>query len=128
MGLDGPFAEDQAFGDAGVRHSLCHQPKHFLLAVGELGESVLVGAAVEQRGDDLGVECGASVGDSCDGAEEVRDVQHPVLEQVAEPAQSGELDAVGGLDVLRKEQDAQVWPRGFEGGGGPGALVGERGR
>ncbi|MDF3046613.1 MAG: hypothetical protein K0R30_2841, partial [Ornithinibacter sp.] len=40
VGLDGPFAEDQVFGDAGVRHSLCHQPKHFVLAMGELGESV----------------------------------------------------------------------------------------
>ena len=55
------------------------------LALGGLSKAVLAGIAVEQRGNHLRVERGASAGDSADGAEEVRDVQHPVLQEVAEP-------------------------------------------
>ncbi len=81
--------------------------------------------AVEQRGDHLRVERRASVGDSCDGAEEVRNVQHPVLQQITEPTETGKLHAVRGLDVLREEEDTQVGPRRFERGSRTGALVGE---
>ena len=53
MGFDGPFAEDQPFGDTSVRHPLRHQPEHLVLTLGEPGEAVLPGLAVEQRGDHL---------------------------------------------------------------------------
>ena len=86
VGLDSSFAEDQPFGDTGVGHPLGHQAEYLVLALGELSKAVLAGIAVEQRGNHLRVERGASVGDSTDGAEEIRDVQHPVLQQIAEPA------------------------------------------
>jgi hypothetical protein len=125
MGFDGPFAEDQPFGDTSVRHPLRHQPEHFVLTLGELGEAVLAGLAVEQRGDHLRVERRASVGDSCDGIEEVRNLQHPVLQQITKSTETGKLHAVRRLDVLREQEDTQVGPRRFERGSGTGALVGE---
>jgi hypothetical protein len=73
------------FGDTSVGHPLRHQPEYLVLALGELSKAVLAGIAVEERGNDLRVERGASVGDSTDGAEEIRDVQHTVLQQIAEP-------------------------------------------
>ncbi len=54
MGFDGPFTEDQPFGDPSVRHPLGHQPEHLVLTLGELGKAVLAGLAVEQGGDHLG--------------------------------------------------------------------------
>jgi hypothetical protein len=85
VGLDGPFAEDQPFGDSSVRHPLRHQAEYLVLTLGELSKAAQAGIPVEERGNHLRVERGASVGDSTDGAEEIRDVQHPVLQQIAEP-------------------------------------------
>jgi hypothetical protein len=73
MGLDGPFADEQALGNTRDRHPLRHQGEHLALTFGELGEPVLASASIEQRGDDVGVECGASLGDPSDGPAEVRE-------------------------------------------------------
>jgi hypothetical protein len=40
----------------------------------------------EQSADDLGIERGAAAGDARHGVQEVVDVEHAVLEQIAEPA------------------------------------------
>ena len=75
---------------------------------GESSSSALHRARrADQRRDDLRVERRAAVGDAARGVEEVVDVEHPVLEQVAEAAAGGdELDDVAGLDVLGEHEHA----------------------
>ena len=65
-------------------------------------------ARSEEPADDLGVERGAAGGDARQGVEEVVDVEHAVLEQVAEAAGGHEVDRVAGLDVLGEHEDAEV--------------------
>jgi hypothetical protein len=67
VGLNGSFAEDQPFGDTCVGHPLRHQPEYLVLALGELSKAVKASIPVEERGDHLRVERGASGGDSTDG-------------------------------------------------------------
>src|SRR3954447_18679981 len=62
----------------------------------------------EQTPDDLRVKRRASRGDAGQRVEEVVDVEHAVLEQVAEAAAGHQLDRVASLDVLREQQDAEV--------------------
>ena len=77
--------DDQRRGDGGVGPALGHQRQHLALAGGERGASVgRAGLAAEQLGHDLGVEGGAAGGDPAQRVDEVADVGHPVLEQVAD--------------------------------------------
>ena len=66
-------------------------------------------AAAEQLRDDLRVERGAARADAAHGLDEVVDVHHAVLQQVADAARrarAGEqLGRVGALDVLRDDED-----------------------
>ena len=75
---------------------------------GESSSSALTGPRrADQRRDDLRVERRAAVGDAPGGVEEVVDVEHAVLEQVAEAAAGRhELDDVAGLDVLGEHEHA----------------------
>ena len=42
------------------------------------------------------------------GVGELREVQDPILEQIAEPGRADQVEALAQLDVLRKQQDAHV--------------------
>jgi PAS domain S-box-containing protein len=63
--------------------------------------------AVDQTLDHLGVEGGAAVGDPLDGLDELGDVSHPLLEQVADSRRvvADELQHVCRLEMLGEDQD-----------------------
>ena len=96
------------------------------------GVSVVDGAraaAAEQLRDDLGVERGAALAHAAHRVDEVGDVHHAVLEQVADPARltrAGEqLGGVGVLDVLRDDEDRRLRRRLPQLERGAQALVAE---
>ncbi len=80
------------------------------------------------RRDDFGVEGGTARRDALQGVEEVVDVEHAVLEQVAEGSRADEVDRVRGLDVLGEQQDPQLGIGGTQEHGGARAVVGVVGR
>ena len=101
----------EALGDARVGEPLGHQLEHLALAFGELGERVVVACGETRPRDDLRVERRAAAGDALGRGEELADVEHAVLEQVAEAAERDELDGVRGLDVLGEHEHADVGMR-----------------
>ena len=108
MRLDRLLGQPQALGDAGIRPPLGHQREHLALARRELVECAAPGRG-DQRGHHLRVQRRAARGHAPRRLEEVVDVEHAVLEQVAEAAAGGdELDDVAGLDVLGEHQHRRV--------------------
>ena len=81
----------------------------------------------QQLGHHLGIQRRAPRGDPLQGLDEVADVGHPVLEQIADPRRvvGQELGGVAGLDVLREQQDAQTFVATAQLDRGPQSLVGE---
>ena len=126
--LDRALAEVEALGDAGVRESLRHQLEHLALALGQLGERAVGARPRDEARDDLGVERRAALGDALRRGQELTDVEHAVLQEVAEAAERDELDGVRRLDVLREHEDAELRVRLLHVPRGEGALVGERRR
>ena len=85
---------------------------------GELVERARRLRRADQRRHDLRVERGAALADAARGVEEVVDVEHAVLQQVAEAAARGdELDDVARLDVLGEDEHGGA--RGASGGSPP---------
>ena len=84
--------------------------EHLALAGVEHGERVGPPGGAEELGDHFGVQRRASDGDALERLDEVADVGHPVLEQVADAGGvvGQQLGGVAGLDVLREEQDAEA--------------------
>ena len=62
----------------------------------------------DQRADDLGVDRAPAIGHAPQRVVELREVQDPVLEQVAEPGCADQVEAFPQLDVLRQQQDAHL--------------------
>ena len=91
--------------DSGVRLALRHQPEHLALARGELGQGVVFLRRKQQLLHHLGVERRAAVHDAFRRLEKLVDVEHAVLEQVAEAAPGAdERDRVAALDVLGEDE------------------------
>lgn len=70
-----------------------------MLALRQVTEAAIV-ATVQQLAHHVRVEGRAAAGHALDGGQELRHVQDPVLEQVAEAAPGHQVDGVGGLHVL----------------------------
>ena len=83
--------------------------------------------APEQLRDDFGIQGGTSDGDPLQRLDEVADVGHPVLQQVADAGGvvGQEVGGVAGLDVLGEQEDAQPLVAGAQLQGEAEALVGE---
>ncbi len=128
--LDRADGEHELLGDAGVRAALGHQPEHLELARRQPLERAACASPREELRDDLGIERRAAVRDAPDGVDEVGDVHHAVLQQVADAAVAvGEqLGRVGLLDVLRDDEDRRLGDAAPGLDGGPDALVAERRR
>ena len=124
--LDRPLAEEQALGDPHVRQPLGHALEDLVLARRELVQRIVLRARREQPRDDLRVERRPAFRDALRCGQELSDLEHPVLEQVAEASERHELDRVGRLDVLGQDEDAHVRMRGLDLACRPGALVGVR--
>src|SRR5438067_4517135 len=96
VALDRLLGEGEVAGDGGVRPALCDKGEHLTLAVGEPGEALLRRVAPEQAGHDVGVEDGAAAGHGRERIDEGRDIEHAVLEEVAEVAGVGTGEGGGG--------------------------------
>ena len=115
-GLDMPFdragAEVELLGDRSIGSALCKQGKHRAFAVGELfqGRS---SAAPDEAFHDLWIEGGAARGDAFHGVDELADVAHTVLEQVAHPGRvvADQFEHVGGLEVLGEHENGYAGMR-----------------
>ena len=92
-------------------------------------ESSASGLAVAAGETSRATTCGSSAdpprGDPLGGREELADVEHAVLQQVAEAAERDQLDRVRGLDVLGEDQHAELRVRLLDRRGRARALVGE---
>jgi len=66
--------------------------------------------AGEKLRDHFGIHGGTASGDPADGVDELADVRHPVLEQVADTAVRGaeQVAGVERLDVLGEHEDRQA--------------------
>ena len=82
--LDRGGRDHQHLRDALVRAPFGHQLEHLALARRELVEGALLALAAEELLDDLRVDRGAAASDAPHGLEEVVDLEHAVLQQVAE--------------------------------------------
>src|ERR1700761_507285 len=129
-----PLGDDQALGDGRVRPALGHQRQHLALAPAEGADRAVARAAGhgagQQAGDHLGIHGAAARRHPVDRGHELRAVEHPVLEQVADAAApvGQQFPGVQLLDVLGQHQDRQAGDLAPGGQRGPQALVGEGGR
>ena len=108
MLADGGLGDDELPGDRGVGVALGDEGEDLALARGQRGQRVA--AAAQQLADHLGVDDGAAGGHAAQRGDEVLDVGHPVLEQVADAAAVAGVEQVGGvavLDVLAEHDDGQ---------------------
>src|SRR5581483_12445236 len=81
--LDGADGEDERARDSRVRAALGHELEHLALACGERLER-LRATVPDQLRHDLGIKCGSAGADPSYGIDEVGDVEHAVLEQIAD--------------------------------------------
>jgi hypothetical protein len=111
-----PSLTTSALRDGGVGAPLRHEPQDLALARGQDGERVDASRRTEKLGDDFGVQGGTSYGDPLERFDEVADVGHPVLQQVADAGGvvGQQVGGVAGLDVLGEQQDAQPLVAGAE--------------
>ena len=105
--LDRALAQHEPLGDPGVGETLGHQLEHLPLAIGELGQRIIVCRSRDEARDHLRIERRASACHSLGRREELGDFQHAILQQVAEATERDELDRMARLDVLGEEQDAE---------------------
>ena len=100
-------------------------PQHLALAVGQLVEQSAAAAADEAR-DHGRVEGRAARRHALDGVDELGDVAHAVLEQVADAGGvvADQLEHVGRLEVLREDEDRDRRMRAPDLGGGHQSIVG----
>jgi hypothetical protein len=122
--LHGPLGQPESAGDPPVGASLGHQREDLVLAWREPVQPEQALPRRQQPDDDLVVERGPSGCDPVEGLEEVVDVKHPVLEQVADVARRHKPDGVPGLHVLGEQHDPQVGELVPDLGGGAGSVVG----
>jgi hypothetical protein len=129
VALDGARAELELAGDGPVRPPFGDERQHLALALGEGVEQGASAPADEGR-DHLRVERRAAVGDAFDRVDELRDVAHAVLEQVADARRvvAYELEHVGRLEVLGEDEhrDSRVVTSDLRGRHKP--VVGVAGR
>ena len=104
-----PSLTTSASRDGGVGTALGHESQDLALAAGEDGEGVGAACRTQELCDDFGVQGGTSYGDPLEGFDEVADVGHPVLQQVADAGGivGQQVGGIAGFDVLGEEQDAQ---------------------
>src|SRR5687768_15580696 len=123
--LDGAVGDEEGAGDRAVRAALGHEGEDLALARGEGGEPAVAPAAGEELADDLGVQHRPARGDVADRGEELGDVSHAVLEQVAGTTRAGleQLGAVALLDVLREDEHGEAGDAGASLDGRLEALV-----
>jgi hypothetical protein len=82
--LDRPLGDDEALGDGAVGQAFGEQFEHLALASGELVQGARVAPSAEQSRDDRRIDDGLAVGESAQRVDEDRDVEHALLEQVAD--------------------------------------------
>ena len=123
--LDGSLGQHQAARDADVGEALGHQREYLALALGQHRQPV-GGVAADERGHDLRIERRAAARDAHGRLDELADVEHPVLEQVAEAALRHQPDRARGLDVLGEHEHADVGVGVADPARGADAFVGVR--
>ena len=109
-----------------LRASFGDERQHLSLAGGQRRQRIVAAPAhAEQLRDDLGIQCRATVADATQRVQEIVDIQHPVLEQVAESAGGDQVDGVPALDVLREQHHADFRVVPLHLPGGARTVVGE---
>jgi hypothetical protein len=124
IALDRSSAEVEPFRDRAVRAALRDQRKHRSLAVGEIVQSRASPTADEGL-DHVRVERRSAGCHALDGVDELGDVAHAILQQIADPGRvvANELEQVGRLEVLREHEDAHGRVRAPDLGRGDQAVV-----
>ena len=82
-------------GNTGVGSSFCDEPEDFLFAGGELFQIGGDAAALEQSGDEIGVDDAFALGESVERIAEGGDVVDAVLEQVSDAVGASREEAGG---------------------------------
>src|SRR5882724_1120920 len=110
VGFDRLGAEHELVADAPIRPPFSHQGQHLPFARRQLLQRILHAATAEELRDDLRVDRCPPATDTPDGLEEIVDLDHPVLQQVAKSfrALAEELHGVLRLDHLRENQQADL--------------------
>ena len=113
--------------DGRVRPALRHEGEDLALAGRQHGERVRAPRRAEELRHHFGVQGRTSYGDALERLDEVADVRHAVLEQVADAGGvvGQQVGGVAGLDVLREQQDPEPLVAGAEFERQAQSLVGE---
>ena len=82
--LHGALRDDELPGDSRVRPSLSHQRQHLTFSCRERSERVVTAPSADEFLDESRVDDGAASGDACDLVDELDDVSHPSLQEVAD--------------------------------------------
>jgi hypothetical protein len=126
----GRLTDDELLGDGGVGVTLSHQSENLAFTLGQGSKGPVVATSGEQVTYDIGVDDRATRGDAVEAVEEVTDVAHPVLEQVADArvgAGGGRVEQVSDVglgDVGGQQDDRDVGVLGADRDGGAESLVG----
>lgn len=125
--FNGSFTNEELFGNGGVGVPLGHGGQDFEFASRQVGQQVIAPATGDELGNDFRVErrpAGCHPGDGC---QELRDVGHPVLQQITNRADAGfeQFAGVFSLDVLREDEDWRIRNQTAGFYGGPNALIAE---
>ena len=102
-----PADDDESTCDGAVRESLGHQFEDLALPRGQMLEFARSLRSTQYLAHHFGIDRAASVGDSPEGDEEIRHVDHPVLEEVADSGDVAREEFAGVvlLHVLRQHED-----------------------
>ena len=108
VGLDRALGDEQPRRDRAVGEALGDELEHLPLARGQLVERILAAPAADEPRDDRGVHDGLAVDEPSQRVDEDRDVEHALLEQVADALGMllEQAQRVARLDVVREQQHA----------------------
>jgi hypothetical protein len=107
--LDGSLRHPQLMGDPGVRTSLGHQREHLPLPRAEHVERILDAARGDKLLDERRIDDRAALDDPIDGVDELLDVGHPALQEIAAAlAARQQVHRVIDLHVGGEEEDRRL--------------------
>ncbi|ALM37931.1 hypothetical protein SFR_1316 [Streptomyces sp. FR-008] len=116
----------EAVDDSAVRQPGRHEFQYLAFSGGEQFRRVFLARTSHELLEDVRVQHGLALTDPVQSGEELREIAHPLLEQVtrARRCLTHQFLGVRGLHVLREEQDGRAGVHPLDLDGGANAFVG----
>src|SRR6266545_886639 len=108
--LDRVRCDEEPVRDAAVGQALGHQGEDLSFPDGQPVERIALAGSADELRDEGRIDDGLARGDALERSDEVADVEHTVLQQIADPLAGAveKPERVFGLDVLREQQHSDL--------------------